>query len=226
MSKSKAAQGEPAASTSAKRAKTTASKRAKAVAPTDEERIRAAVAPYLSLRRLQHLVAYKPDELQHALLTDDPPLEVQAMLHVLAALLRPAPREPITRVADVAALLVAEMSNLAQEHVRVVCLDTKRHIQTIHTVYQGTLNGTSVRLSELFREAFRRNSAAIILVHNHPSGDLTPSQDDLLITRQISTAGRLLNIPVLDHIIIGRGRWLSMGGEYPLFDESPAQLYE
>jgi DNA repair protein RadC len=218
MKKPPADKKAPAAKTT--RRTTTTSKRAPAVPPTDAQRLREAVAPYLSLRRLQHLVAFEHQNLRAALLTDDPPLEVQAMLHVLAALMLPDTRQPVTRPADVAALLVVEMSGLLQEQVRVVCLDTQHRIQTIHTVYNGTLHSAGVRLGELFREPLRRNSAAIILVHNHPSGDLTPSQQDLLITREATLLGKQLDIPVLDHLIIGHGQWLSMGMEYPRQAES------
>ena len=192
--------------------------RSKPAPQTDEQRLQQAVAPYLSLRRLQHLVAFKSEALHSALLTDDPPLEVQAMLHVLAALLRPVAGQPIARAADVAALLLVEMSALSHEQVRVVCLDAKHRVQTIQTVYEGNLHTASVRIGELFREAFRRNSAAIILAHNHPSGDPTPSSEDLLLTREASTVGRLLGVPVLDHLVIGRGHWISMGAEYPIYE--------
>jgi DNA repair protein RadC len=185
---------------------------------TNEERLREALAPYINLRRLQYLAAYQSDALHQALLTDEAPPELKAILSVLSALLRPVASQPITRAADVAALLMVEMSDLAQEQVRVVCLDSKNHIQTIHTLYQGHLHGTSVRIGELFREALRLNSAAIILVHNHPSGDTMPSPADLAITRDVSSAGKLLSIPLLDHVIIGRGNWLSLGAEYSLFE--------
>jgi DNA repair protein RadC len=209
----------PKSTTAAKTTKRkTTSTRAKAVPQTDQQRLQEAVAPYLSLGRLQQLVAFKSDALHKALLTDDPPLEVQAMLHVLAALLRPADGQPIARAADVAALLLVEMSTLSHEQVRVICLDAKLRIQTIQTVYEGNLHTASVRVGELFREAFRRNSAAIILAHNHPSGDPTPSTQDLLLTREASEVGRLLGVPVLDHLIIGRGQWVSMGAEYPNFE--------
>ena len=211
--KKPAAKGNTAAKTT-KRA--TTSTRAKAAPQTDEQRLRQAVAPYLSLRRLQYLVANTQEDLRAALLTDDPPPDVQAMLHVLAALLRPLEGEPITRAADVAALLMVEMSGLAQEQVRVVCLDVKHRIQTIHLVYQGNVHSSVVRLAEIFREPVRRNSAAIILVHNHPSGDLTPSPEDLLITREATIMGRQLDIHVLDHIILGHGDWRSLGNEYPV----------
>jgi DNA repair protein RadC len=221
MKKSSSAPGDPAApSTKAKTstAKRATSKRANAAPQTDEARLRAAVAPYLSVRRLQHLMAYKTEDLHDALLTEHPPLEIQAMLKLLSVLLRPLPPEEVTRPADVAGLLMVEMSGLAQEQVRVVCLDTKHRVQTIHTVYQGNVHTTGVRIGELFREALLRNSVGIILVHNHPSGDITPSPADLSITRDATAAGRLLGIRVLDHVIIGQGRWLSLGGEYLIFE--------
>jgi DNA repair protein RadC len=214
MKKPPADKKAPAAKTTKR--KTTTTRRANVPPQPDEQLLRDAVAPYLSLRRLQHLLACSNENLRAALLTDDPPPDVQAMLHVLAALLRPDEREPVTRAADVAALLLVEMSGLAQEQVRVVCLSAQHRIQTIHTVYHGTLHSTGVRLGEIFREPLRRNSAAIILVHNHPSGDLTPSEQDLLVTREATFLGRQLDIPVLDHIIIGHGQWLSMGSEYPI----------
>jgi DNA repair protein RadC len=111
---------------------------------------------------------------------------------------------------DVAQLLLMEMSHLDQEHLRVVNLDTKNRVQKITTVYVGSLNSSVVRIGELFRDAIRLNSAAIIAVHNHPSGDPTPSPEDVLVTRQMVDAGRLLDIDCLDHLIIGNGRFVSM----------------
>jgi DNA repair protein RadC len=77
-------------------------------------------------------------------------------------------------------------------------------------VYIGSLNASMVRVGELFKEAIRRNSAALIVVHNHPSGDPTPSPEDVLVTREIIAAGKLLDIDVLDHLVIGQGRFVSM----------------
>ena len=77
-------------------------------------------------------------------------------------------------------------------------------------VYRGSLNSSQVRVGELFKDAVRRTSAAIIVVHNHPSGDPTPSPDDVALTRAVIEAGRLLDIEVLDHLVIGRGRWVSL----------------
>ena len=78
------------------------------------------------------------------------------------------------------------------------------------TVYKGSLNSSQVRVGELFKEAIRRNAATVILTHNHPSGDPTPSPDDVAVTRAIVEAGRLLDIDVLDHLVIGAGRYTSL----------------
>jgi DNA repair protein RadC len=103
-----------------------------------------------------------------------------------------------------------EMGHLDQEHMRAVLLDTKNRVQGIVTVYVGSVNSALVRVGEVFKEAIRRNSTAMIVVHNHPSGDPTPSPEDILVTRQIVDAGKLLDVEVLDHLVIGRGRYVSM----------------
>jgi DNA repair protein RadC len=112
--------------------------------------------------------------------------------------------------ADVARLMQLEMSHLDQEHLRAICLDTKNHIQKIHTIYVGSLNASLVRVGEVFKEGIKLNSAAIIVVHNHPSGDPTPSPDDIQVTGKIIEAGNLLDVDVLDHLIIGEGRYVSL----------------
>ncbi len=112
--------------------------------------------------------------------------------------------------ADAARLLMPDMGLLDQEHMRVLLLDTKHHVLDAPTVYIGSLNTSVVRIGELFREAIRRNCAAIILAHNHPSGDPTPSPEDISVTEQICRAGKLLDIEVLDHIIVGQQRYVSL----------------
>jgi DNA repair protein RadC len=126
------------------------------------------------------------------------------------ALLGGEDRVQIKSPADVAALMQVEMSHLDQEHLRAICVNTKNHVQKIQTVYIGSLNASMVRVGEVFREAIKLNSAALIVVHNHPSGDPTPSAEDVLVTRQIVDAGKLLDIDVLDHLVIGQGRYVSM----------------
>lgn len=111
---------------------------------------------------------------------------------------------------DAAALLLYEMGALEQEHLRVLLLDTRNRLFRTVEVYQGSLNASLIRVGEVFREAVRSNAASIIVVHNHPSGDPTPSPDDVSVTRALVEAGRLLDIEVLDHLIIGKNRFVSL----------------
>ena len=137
---------------------------------------------------------------------------IKASLEIGRRLLLAAPEErlQITAPADVANLLQLEMSHLDKEHLRTVILNTKNHVLKIHTLTIGSINSAGVRIGEVFCEPIKLNAAAIIVVHNHPSGDPTPSPDDILITKQIIQAGQLLDIDVLDHLVIGQGRWISM----------------
>ena len=105
---------------------------------------------------------------------------------------------------DVANLLMAEMAFLDQEHFRVLLLNTKNQVLAISEVYKGNVSSAMVRAAEVFQEAVRSNCPAVILVHNHPSGDPTPSPEDVQVTRQLVEAGRLLDIEVLDHVVIGQ----------------------
>lgn len=123
---------------------------------------------------------------------------------------QPEARAVVRSPADVANLLSAEMGLLEQEHLRVVLLNTRNEVLGIPEVYKGSVNTSLVRVGEIFREAVRRNCPAVVVVHNHPSGDPTPSADDLSMTRQMVEAGRLLDIEVLDHLIIGHGRYVSL----------------
>lgn len=119
---------------------------------------------------------------------------------------RPAVHSP----ADAAVLVQYEMSALEQEELRVLLLDIRNRVLGSETVYRGSISSSQVRVGELFRAAIRRNAASIIVIHNHPSGDPTPSPDDVAITRAMVQAGKLLDIEVLDHIVIGQGRFVSL----------------
>ena len=138
--------------------------------------------------------------------------QVQAALELGKRLSAAVPEErPLVRTpADVANLLMAEMMVLEQESLRVVLLNTKNHVLAVQEVYKGSVNSSLVRVSELFREAVRQNCPALILVHNHPSGDPAPSPDDVSMTRQALEAGKTLDIDVLDHVVIGQQRWVSL----------------
>jgi DNA repair protein RadC len=111
---------------------------------------------------------------------------------------------------DAAEPLVDAMGSLEREELRVLLLDTKNVVVAERTVYRGNLAGSSVRVGEVYRDAVRRCAAAVVVAHNHPSGDPSPSAEDLRITAELAEAGRLLDIELLDHLVIGRGRWTSL----------------
>jgi DNA repair protein RadC len=126
------------------------------------------------------------------------------------ALLPLAERPPISSPEDVAQIYGIEMAALEQEQLRVVLLDTRNKIIEMRVVYQGSANEASVRIGELFRDAVRLNAVSMILMHNHPSGDPTPSSADVSLTAEVVTAGKLLDIAVIDHLVFGQGRHVSL----------------
>jgi len=119
---------------------------------------------------------------------------------------------------DAAALVMYEMGALEQEHLRVLILDTRNRVQRMVDVYHGSLNASLIRVGEVFRDAVRANAAAVIVAHNHPSGDPEPSPEDVQVTRAIVAAGKLLDIEVLDHLIIGKNRFISLKAKRLGFD--------
>jgi DNA repair protein RadC len=123
---------------------------------------------------------------------------------------RAEPGWRIRAPADVAERLVPAMRHLEHEELRVLLLNTKNVVTAAATVYAGNLAGSSVRVGEVFRLAVRRQAAAIVVVHNHPSGDPTPSADDLRITAELAEAGRLLDIELLDHVVVAADGWVSL----------------
>lgn len=131
-------------------------------------------------------------------------------LAVRAAARWPEPEWTVRVPADVGERLAPTMSLLEREELRVLLLNTKNVVQLMATVYVGNLAGSSVRVAEIYRDAVRRLAAGVVVVHNHPSGDPTPSADDLRITTEIAEAGRLLDIGLVDHLVIGGGRWVSL----------------
>lgn len=133
-------------------------------------------------------------------------IELGSRLRGLEAEIRPTVHKP----EDAAELVRYEMGGLDQEHLWVIDLDTRNQVMAIDRLYKGSLNSSMVRVGELFRGAVQRNSASIILTHNHPSGDPTPSTEDIVMTRAAVQAGKLLDIEVLDHLIIGCGRFVSL----------------
>src|SRR6266508_3395976 len=172
--------------------------------------LREALALYLDFPTLRRLAAKGEDLTQAYIGTGDMPPEVHAVLDALSLLLRPVRREQVKSPQDIAAVFMLEMAHLDQEQLRVACLNTRHRLQKIHLVYQGSLNTSMIRVGEIYKEPLRLNSAAIIVAHNHPSGEPEPSLEDVLVTREIVEAGKLLDVECLDHLVIGRGKWVSM----------------
>ena len=125
--------------------------------------------------------------------------------------LDPAPRtKTILSPSDAANYLRPELSALAQEQLRVLLLDVKNHLVGVHLAAQGGANQAAISLRDVFREAVRANAAAIILAHNHPSTDPTPSPEDVRLTREAGAGGALLGIEVIDHVVIGGATFVSL----------------
>jgi DNA repair protein RadC len=125
--------------------------------------------------------------------------------------LAPGERMVINSPEDVANLVLAEMAVLDQEHLRVLLLNTRNEVLSIQEIYVGNVNSAVVRPAEVLRPAVRDNAPSVIVVHNHPSGDPTPSPEDVSITMELLAAGKLLGVELLDHLVIGSGgRYVSL----------------
>ncbi len=119
-------------------------------------------------------------------------------------------RFTINSPADAAGLVQHEMSLLEQEYLRVMLLSQRNHVLDIVEVYHGSVNSSQVRIAEVFKPAVQRMAPGIIVVHNHPSSDPTPSPEDVAITRAMVQAGKLLDISLIDHLVIGGNRYVSL----------------
>ena len=115
----------------------------------------------------------------------------------------------ITSTETAGRLGISEIGDEAQEVVLILILDTKNQINAIHRVFTGSLNSSVAHPREIFRSAILNNGARIILYHNHPSSDLTPSEADLVFTQRMMEAGEVLGIELLDHFIVSATKWLS-----------------
>jgi DNA repair protein RadC len=121
-----------------------------------------------------------------------------------------APRPVVSCPLDAANLLMEEMRYLHEEHYRALFLDTRHSVIKVVEVSMGTLSASIVHPRETFRAAIAHGAYCIIVVHNHPSGDPSPSNEDMALTARLKQSGELLGIPVIDHIIIGDGRYVSL----------------
>ncbi len=146
-------------------------------------------------------------------------VQVKAVLELgkrLAVSARPQ-RISVSSPQDVASVLMEEMRYYQKEHFRIVLLNTKNQIISVEEISVGSLNSSIVHPREIFNQPVKKSAAAILLVHNHPSGDPSPSREDLEVTKRLMEAGRILGIQVLDHLIVGDGRYLSFKEEGLLF---------
>ena len=137
-----------------------------------------------------------------------------------AAGLAPEERPLIRSPEDIHNLLGAELAHLAQEKLCVVLLSTKQEVLRIHDVYLGTVNSASVRVAEVLRPAIRENCPNIVVVHNHPSGDPTPSPEDIRVTRRLVASAAAMDIDLQDHMVIGARGFVSMKQRGLGFDQS------
>jgi DNA repair protein RadC len=146
--------------------------------------------------------------------------QIKAAIELGTRLVREQTTEngPISSPDAAAELIQLEMQGLTQETLKVLLLDTRNRLITMETVYKGSLNVSLVRVGEIFKTAIQRNAASLILAHNHPSGDPTPSPDDVHLTAESIAAGRLLDIPVLDHLVIGHDAFVSLRDRGIAFD--------
>jgi DNA repair protein RadC len=135
----------------------------------------------------------------------------------------PVGRWSVRSPSDVADRLVLQMGRLEREELRVILLDAKNNVLRVVTVYVGNASSSLVRIGELFRDAIRLSASGLILAHNHPSGDPTPSPDDLHLTAEAVAAGRLIDVAVLDHLVIGRAAWVSLRDRGVAFDRPGAR---
>lgn len=109
-----------------------------------------------------------------------------------------------------ASVLAPHFAHLEREVLKVALLSRKQRLLGVVDVYAGTVSGTSVRIGELFADAVKRQASGVLLAHNHPSGDPAPSADDIRTTRDAASAGRLLGVELVDHLVFGAGRWVSL----------------
>jgi len=171
---------------------------------------------------LQHLMEDCPlpqllqadmGQLAHTLdLGEAKAIQMQAVVELARRMMRPRESEGyrILSPQDAATLVMPDMAYLDHEEMRVLALNTKNIVVANLLLYQGTVQTSVLRAAEIFRPAVVRQCPAILVCHNHPSGDPTPSPEDIAVTEQLVEAGKLLDIEVVDHLIIGNSRFLSL----------------
>ena len=171
---------------------------------------------HLSQGRLANMAALPPEQLQAA--GQLSPQQLERLLAILEigrrqAAARPAPRpkSPIDCTEDAVRLLAPRFAGATQESLQALLLNSRRQPVSIHQIYQGSINRTVIRAAEVFRPAVLENAPFLLLAHNHPSGDPTPSAGDIAATAELYQAGLTLNIGLMDHLVLGEGNsWVSL----------------
>ena len=176
--------------------------------------------------RLLHALADQPERLFHpdigarlirAGLSIQEAERVQGVMEAVGVTTSwwPVGRQRVQSPADLAALAMPLLARREQEELHVAVVDGRNGLLALHPVYVGTATGTSVRIAELLRPVVEGGGVGFALVHNHPSGDPEPSEEDLRLTAEVVAASRLLDLEFLDHLVIGRGRWASIRSQRP-----------
>ena len=168
------------------------------------------IGRYVTLGAISHAPVIELTQIAHGL-GEKSAIRLKAALELGRRALVPIPdeRPQITTPSDAAQLLMVEMSSLEQEEVRTLLLDTRNRVICAPMLYRGSLSSCGVRIGEMFKAAIRHNAAALIIAHNHPSGDASPSAEDVKLTTNLVKAGKLLDCEVVDHIVIGKN-WVSL----------------
>lgn len=157
------------------------------------------------------LLATDVDELLAAGLEEPFAYRLVGLLELVRRLSAPTEKPyTIRSPKDAADLVMAAMQHLNHEQMRVLVLDSQNQVILNQVMYIGTVNSSVLRAAELFRPAIIRNAPSIIICHNHPSGDPSPSSEDIACTKQIAQAGEVLDIELVDHLVIGAGRYTSL----------------
>ena len=136
--------------------------------------------------------------------------QLAAVLEIAKRISKPQKSEVLRNSEEAAAYLMPLLRHETQEKFLVLCLNSKNQLLCMETVFVGTLNSTIVHPREVFQVAIRHSAAGILVAHNHPSGDPSPSKEDIKVTQNLIESGKVVGIPLLDHVVIGHGKWQSL----------------
>jgi DNA repair protein RadC len=167
------------------------------------------LAQFSSIQRIAQADVNELDQIPGV--SNQAALRLKASLALGRRLLQPETEHPkITSPADAAEILMPILAHREQEYLMAMLLNTRNQVLDVVEIYHGSLNSSMVRVGEVFRPALQRNAAALIVSHNHPSNDPCPSPEDIQLTRSLVEAGKLMDVAILDHLVIGLSKWVSL----------------